>query len=660
MSHDRAQRFFSTLLICGFVFTSTSFADDSTDKLWNFHVRPILNKNCVSCHGVTKKKSGLDLRSIEAILKGGDDGPAVVKGKPLKSSLYLYVLPGAEPHMPPGKDKQLTEEEIKILARWIERLNPDSNDTKSQAASKKNPSDLQLPLGTSPELAIDVFLERQWNKLKVTPTSRSSDPEFLRRLYLDLLGRIPTSVELHAFAKSTHSDKRNLEIDRLLNSKEFAKHFREIFSVVLMGRGNASRRNERQQQGWNRFLEDAFNENRSWKEVVKELVVARPKEDKAKGAIRFISERKNDAQKIAEALAPSLLGIQIQCAQCHDHPIAPEIEQRHYWGLVAFFNRSQVINTKKGQRISESAIGGFINFKTLSGDEKPAELIFYDAPLIQEMRPKKGEKEKDDTSKYIVAPPRKGVTPDSEAVPKFSRRQKLYDDVISEHPLLAKAFVNRVWAHLFGRGLVHPVDKIDSAHPPSHPDLFEFLAADFKASDFDVKRLIRSILKSRAYQLAGYRGSQAKRPRPEFFSAANEKPLSAEAYLRSIVIAVEQNEVPNLGSVSRSHLDNAFLSKFPELFQEEFSPTLKQALFMTNNPAIQEMLKPREGNLAWNLLQLKKPQQQVERAFEICLGRKPDQEELSYCVKFLEKKPKKGIEQLLWSIVSGAEFRLNH
>lgn len=630
------------------------------DGLYRAHLRPLLNQNCVSCHGTTRLKGDLDLRTVEGILKGGKSGPAVVPGKPLSSPLYLHVLPGADPQMPPDEDDRLSEEEIHTIARWIERLSPSDAEGAGKKTEPAPPAEPPLPLELPVELAIDVLLQEHWIGAGVQPTELADDATFLRRLYLDLLGRIPTREEARTFLEDTDSRKRELEIDRHLGSAESARHLAEIFTVVLLGRADAGQKQARREQGWFEFLERAFRENRPWNQVVRDLVIARPESAEQRGAVRFLGERKGDAQKMAEAVAPSILGLQIQCAQCHDHPIAPEIEQRHYWGLVAFLNRSQVVQTRKGPRLAESATGGFINFKTLSGDEKPAELVFFGAPVIDEPRPAEGEKEVDSPEKYLVPPAEKGATPESEAVPRFSRRQKLFEEVIQEHPQLARAMVNRLWALIYGRGLVHPVDKMDSAHPASQPRLLDHLARSFRESGYDVGRLLRGMLRSRAYQLAAHRGPRSARTRPEHFARALEKPLPAEAYLRSLLIALEQREPEKIGSVTRAHLENVFQQKFPELFAEQFSPTLKQALFLSNNPLVGALLEPREGNLTWSLERETDPRRRVTRAFRDCLGRDPDAGELEHCVAFLEQGSGARIEHFLWALLSGPEFRLNH
>ncbi len=187
---------------------------------------------------------------------------------------------------------------------------------------------------------------------------------------------------------------------------------------------------------------------------------------------------------------------------------------------MAFFNRSKNIDSPNGPRIAESAIGGFADFTNLRGQSSPNELVFLQRDPIVVERPAKDAKEEDREELYH---PGSNGEP---KVPKESRRQWFVDRVLAEHPLVAKAMVNRMWGWMFGRGLVHPVDAIDSFHPASHPELLEWLARDFEASHYDLRRLLRHLAASQVYQLE----STSRAPvDPKFFAFARSKPLTAES-----------------------------------------------------------------------------------------------------------------------------------
>ncbi len=256
------------------------------------------------------------------------------------------------------------------------------------------------------------------------------------------------------FLKSPTKTRREALVDRLLQSEDYAVRMRELWDVILMGRTKRGAHEERRREnGWWTFLENSFRANRPWNETVRDLLVARPDKPEKKGASWFLYERRNEHQAIAEAVAPVVYGTKIDCAQCHDHPLAREIKQAHYWGLVSAFNRSK--NVDGGSGVAESAVGGFVNFTNLKKESQPAIVTLLTGRTVEEIRPKADEKEKDSDDKYLD--PKAKVR-----VPKFSRREAFAEAATQNNPLLARAFVNRMWSVLLGRGLVHPADEINA------------------------------------------------------------------------------------------------------------------------------------------------------------------------------------------------------
>jgi hypothetical protein len=395
---------------------------------------------------------------------------------------------------------------------------------------------------------------------------------------------------------------------------------------------------------------------------VRDLVRARPEGKTERGAVRFLYDRKDNHQAIVEAVSPAAFGVQIQCAQCHNHPLAPEIKQKHYWGMVAFFNRGKNVDTSEGPAISESAIGGFVKFANLKKESQEAVLAFLNDQVVLESRPGDNEKEVDAPEKYIrtLADGKKAGTG---AVPKFSRREQFAELATRDNPLLARAFVNRAWAMLLGRGLVHPVDRMDSAHPPTHPDLLDWLALDFERSGYDIRRLLRNIVLTRTYQLDSVPAGKGTRPPVEAFAVAIEKPLSAEALCRSMLVATGNGPDTN-GNFPRFDKSKAlFADAFPDLFPVEFNANLKQALFLTNNQLFDELLAPQNGNLTERLLAMAEPRDKVNEAFLSVLGRLPDGEELKRGTEYLTARSEAkeiSTKQFLWALLTGAEFRFNH
>ena len=524
---------------------------------------------------------------------------------------------------------------------------------------------------------MDRFLELGWKLDKVEPAKRVDDAGFVRRVYLDLIGRIPDAQETAAFMNDRTKDKRARLVDTLLASDEYARHMREIFDSVLMDRRGAEWEEKRENQKWFAFLEDAFRRNRAWNEVVHDMIVARPERAEDRGAVWYLYERQNNPQAAAEALAPVVFGVQVKCAQCHDHMVAREIKQAHYWGMVAALNRSKNVDTPNGPGVAESAIGGFVTFANLKKESQPALLTFFNGRQIDETRPKEGEKQTDSPDLYLVPPgkeleasddkgPRRrrqrAAKADEVAVPKFSRRAAFADLVTRDNPLLARAMVNRVWAILFGRGLVHPVDLMDSKHPASHPELLDWLARDFERGGYDVKRLVRTLCNTKAYQLDSRATGKAK-PTPESFARALDKPLTAEQLYRTLLVATG-NQPDAEGKVAgrpEREIRHAFVAKFPDLFPPEYNATLFQAMFLANSPLFDQLLAPRGDNLTARLLKVNETESRVREAYTAVFGRAPDTEEMRECNAYLgARSPEAGVKQLLWAMLSSAEFQLDH
>lgn len=362
---------------------------------------------------------------------------------------------------------------------------------------------------------------------------------------------------------------------------------------------------------------------------------------------------------MAEATGSALLGLQIKCAQCHDHPIAPEIKQAHYWGMVAAFNRSKGVETGAGPGVAESATGGFIKFTNLKGTSTPARVTFLDGKTLDEVWPKDGAKEKESADEYSNATILgDGKNLKAVPVPKYSRREQLAKWMTDpENPLLARTFVNRMWELLVGRGFVHPVDRMDSSRASSHPELLDWLADDFVKSGYDVKRLIRAITATRAYQLDSHPAAKT-RPAPDTFACALDKPITAEVFERSMAIATGCDAAaPELAPLRKG-----FADAFPDVFATENVSTLKQALFLSNNPSLDALLKS-PGNKTLEKIAALDNATKVRELFSRALGREPDADELSQTVAYLNaraKEPADAARQVFWALLTSAEFRINH
>lgn len=499
---------------------------------------------------------------------------------------------------------------------------------------------------------LNSFIEQKWNEEAIRPAENCNDSTFARRVYLDLAGRAASTTELKTFVADGREDKRARLIDLLLESEDHAIHFADLFDALLMGRAAEHQYAQRVKHGWRAYLEDVFRSNRPWDSVAREILLARPTDESRAGAVWFLYERNNQHQAIAEAVAPAFFGIRIECAQCHDHMMADEITQAHYWGLVAFFNRGKNELTSKGPRVVESAIGGFSEFADLSGDSSPNLLTFLGAGTVDEKRPEKDAKQEDAEDLYLPS-----AVDGEPRLPKFSRREKFVSEIVDQHPLVAKAMVNRIWAAMLGRGLVHPFDEMDSMHDPSHPELLTWLTEDFRQSGYDVRRLIRAIANSRAYQLSSVRPVGVDDP--SFFAWYIERPLTAEQMARSIQLLARgsfQNDSPLVG---------LFRQQLRDVLPDETVVTIDDALFLSNNRTLHEFLDQSDasGHFVSKLLSIDSTSERARVMIESAFGRQAAEDETLALTEFLDARqssPQQALTLAFWSLINSAEYRLNH
>ena len=281
--------------------------------------------------------------------------------------------------------------------------------------------------------------------------------------------------------------------------------------------------------------------------------------------------------------------------------------------------------------------------------------------MVDEKRPTDGLNDKDSDAKYLLPPKTRGKAK-SYAVPKFSRRQSISDAVTQDNPLLARAFVNRMWAMLLGRGFVNPVDQMDSKHPPTHPELLTWLSQDFEASGYDIRHLIREIVLSKTYQLDS-RWNDSTPPLPDLFARGLEKPLPAEVLYRSLVVATGDGTVSEKTFNSNDTLRQSLIDVFPGMFDVEYNATLQQAMFLTNSPIFDTLVKPTGQNLTARMMKLSTSAERAKLAFTEIYGREPADAELAGATAYLDTRddrPEAGVRQLTWALLTSTEFLLNH
>jgi hypothetical protein len=485
---------------------------------------------------------------------------------------------------------------------------------------------------------IDAILEKTTTG---TISAVSDDGEFLRRVTLDLTGNIPTGVITKKFLTSTAAEKRLKRIDELFAQTDFANHMANQFHVMWMERLGDS-------VEWMTYLKDSFAKNKPWNEMVGEMLLA-----EKEGARFFIGKRLEnygqnpvDYAGLTRDIGRLFLGKNYQCCECHDHLTVSEYKQQHFQGLHAFLKNTFLADAKSYkvaekptlEKVSFASV--FTKIEMLTAPALPGGMML-EIPKFA-----KGDE-------YAQKPDRKTNNP---GVPKFRTLPALAEQLPSaKNPDFARNIVNRVWFLLLGRGLVHPLDLHHKDNPASHPEVLELLAKEFVDHKFDLKWLIREIVLTKAYQRSSIRKGDAK---PESFTFAIEKRLTAEQLFAAVKLATESNADGNL----RTKFVKAFANQ-PREPEDEITPSLKGALFLLHDKDVLELLKPKAGNLVDRLSKIEKPETIAEELYLAVLTRNPTSDETATVTKYLAKnatKKQEAIGKLAWALLASTEFGVNH
>ncbi len=513
---------------------------------------------------------------------------------------------------------------------------------------------------------IDARLEAAWKQQKIEPAAPAGDAEFLRRIYLDLLGRVPSYEEAVAFLEDTSGEKRERLIDRLLADPQFAVHQADVWDMVYFGR-NPPGYNTDKREGFHQFLQRNFAENRPYNVWVGEILRAEG-DTIENGAPLFFVQFSNQPEDAAEAVTQRMLGVQLQCARCHDHPFE-SWEQTDFFGMAAFFARLKVVEVGKKNNENTYAIGemnqGDVLFSGPAAQQQPgtkgepiAARFLGGEPLSEPPLPEGFKEERNFPSGKM--PP----------APMFSRKNALAEWVVaSENPYLARAAVNRVWAQFMGKGIVEPVDNLSPTIKPSHPELLEDLANDFATSGFDMRRLIREIVNSRGYQLSS--AGPVSDAHPQWYERARFRPLSAEELFESWMVATGAAEALAASGKERKGRFEApgitwdYLRRFfgtPNDGVGNFQGGLAEHLYL-NNGQVHQFISREPGSLYHALEKSEEPwEQRVERMFLQTLSRRPSEAETAKFTEFLtsDDDPRNRLHEAIWCLVSCSEFRFNH
>jgi hypothetical protein len=520
---------------------------------------------------------------------------------------------------------------------------------------------------------IDALLQEVWQAAAVEPAPITSDAEFLRRASLDLAGTLPRVSQVRAFLSDTSPQKRQVLVEKLLNSPRHAPHMARVWLDALLPQDGNEEVPAQERALLYDWLRRRFAANQRYDRLVADLLVAEGGGPEA-GAAVYFTALQVEPDRLAASAARIFLGVQIQCAQCHDHPF-DHWKQRDFWGLAAFFARV---------RAQEPA--------AMSGSMPGPRLVDVDA----------GEVVLPGTQE-VVAP---RFLDGREADAAGGRRRQLALWLASnDNPYFARATVNRVWAMLFGRGLVEPIDDLRAARSAQHARLLQELADYFVACDYDLRQLLRTVALTQAYQRSsrsnvdtglaavaspgeerfaapqeaesatlGASSAAAIQLREALFAQMPVKSLSAQQLFDALTMATQLRVDDALGgesdaaSESAAAARQAFLMQFGGSGEQatQYRGGIPQALSLMNGAFVQRAVQPGASGL---LQAVGAPWlssgDRVEILFLATLSRMPTTAERQQFVAYVESGGASGdrtaaLGDVLWALINSAEFWLNH
>lgn len=484
---------------------------------------------------------------------------------------------------------------------------------------------------------IDRLVAAKLKKLRIAPSGLCSDEVFLRRVYLDVVGLLPTAEEIDRFLNSGAPDKRARLIDELLERKEFAEIWVNQWAELLQIKSSNEISYKAMLLYYN-WLVERLSKDTPMDQMVRELLGASG--GTFKNPATNFYQATNETLPLAENVAQVFMGMRIQCAQCHNHPF-DRWTQDDYYGFAAFFSQ---VGRKQGEDYREKIVfnsgGGEVNHPVGGRAMKP---------------------------KFLG-----GAEPDTAGK---DRRVVLAEWLASpQNPWFATSFANRVWAHFFGIGIVEPVDDFRVSNPASNPELLAALGQRFTDSKYNLKQLVRDICNSRAYQRSTTRNDSNALDEKNF-AHANLRRIKAEHLLDVISQVTETKDkftgLP-LGARAVQIADGGsttyFLTTFGRATREtvcscevKMEPTLSQALHLLNGDTVNTKIA--QGGVVAKLLTTRQyPEERVIDLYLRCLSRRPTPEELAKLLPLLGEGPQQAqaLQDIFWALLNSREFLFNH
>lgn len=486
---------------------------------------------------------------------------------------------------------------------------------------------------------IDEAVDQKLKQLKYLPSDLCTDEEFIRRVYLDVIGILPTLEEVTAFAADEDPAKRNKVVDNLLVRPEYSKFWALKWGDLL--RLTSGQVTSEGVYKYYRWVERSFRENQPYDEFATELLTATGSTF-SNPAANFYRTSK-DMNDCVETISQVFLGARLQCAKCHNHPFE-RWTQDNYYGMAAFFNRVQRSNTKRANEM-------FI-YVSQSGEVTQPR-------TQQQMKP------------WV---PGQG---DIENPNEFDRRLDFAGWLTKpDNPFFARIEVNRIWSQVFGRGIVEPADDFRDTNPPSNAVLLDQLANDFVENGYDRKAILATILKSRTYQTS-YQPNDFNEDDTKYFSHYQPRLLSAEQLLDAIchVTQVAESFGGLPAGTKATHLpapdlvNNEFLKIFgqPErqtvcACERTNESNLSMAIQFFNGPLIYNKLKNESNSFRKSLTDGKDDTQIVTLLYNLAVCRNPSETELKASLDHIASKENRveALEDICWAILNTNEFLFQH
>lgn len=522
-----------------------------------------------------------------------------------------------------------------------------------------------LPADRPIPQVIDLSIRAAIQRDGIIPADQADDATLIRRLTLDLVGRIPTVAEADAYVASHDPEKRAKLVDRLLTAPGFARFQALQFDAMLNAAADGRRGSVRE------YLQGALKDGKTWDAIFRDLMlpptdVPTEKRDRRGNPAEFLKARMADADRLTNDISVAFFGVNVSCAQCHDHPHVDDWTQDRFYGMKSFLARTY----DAGGQLAERG-AGLVKFKPTRGPERPAKLMFLTGVTIESdtlreptQAEQKAEREATEKAKTSKTPP---------PAPAFSARAKLVELALKpgQSGFFARSIVNRLWHRFFGTGLVTPLDQMHSENPATHPELLDWLARDTSAHGYDLRRLIRGIVMSEAYSRSS-RYPLEDHPPAAYFAVARLKPLSPMQLATSLKIAA--TDPARFESLkSADDLDNmveGIEGAARGLAQQLNEPTddlqigVAEALLFSNGDRVmKEYLTDGNGSVLGRAKAMKNPTEVVTLLVKAAYTRPPTATETTTLTEYIGRRtdrPAEAYRQVLWALVTSPEFRFSY